>query len=121
MKTLIIFRHSKTENYGFDVDHDRPLTLMGVKVAKMMGIYLSNKKQIPDLVISSTALRAKKTAMIAISDGGWPCPLILESGIYGSNPMFMLALAAKQDNTHSSICMVGHEPCFSNFIAQSMF
>ena len=84
-----------------------------------MGLYLSGKKQLPEIVISSTALRSKITADTAMEEGKWSCPLILEAGIYGGTPIFLLNLVNKQDDGISSICLVGHEPNFSNFIAQS--
>ena len=84
-----------------------------------MGFYLSNKKEIPDLVISSTAIRAKTTADATISEGKWTCSLELNADINGGDPIFLLNLAKSQDNSYSSICLVGHEPNFSIFIARS--
>ena len=84
-----------------------------------MGIYLSNKNEIPDLVISSTAHRAKITAEMAMTHGKWSCPLKFDTGIYSDDLNFLLQLINNQDNSPSSICLVGHEPNFSNFIALS--
>ena len=81
--------------------------------------FLSQKDELPEVVISSTAVRAKTTAEIAIDVGKWPCPMILKSGIYGGNPQFLLGLVQSQDESLSSICLVGHEPNFSSFISQS--
>ena len=40
-------------------------------------INLSQKNEIPDIVISSTAIRAKNTADLAMENGKWGCPIIL--------------------------------------------
>ena len=119
MKSIILFRHARAEIGDFNRDHDRLLVSKGIEDAKKMGLYLSGEKLLPEIVISSTALRAKMTGETAMEEGKWSCPLILESGIYGGAPLFLLNLVNKQDDAISSICLVGHEPNFSNFIAQS--
>ena len=119
MKTIILFRHGKTTNGRFNHDIDRPLSLAGIKDVRIMGLYLSKNEDVPDIVISSPALRAKTTAEIAISDGKWNCPMHIEAGIYGGAPPFILNLAQKQNDDLFSICLVGHEPNFSSFIAQA--
>tara|TARA_B100001996_G_scaffold346208_1_gene303010 strand:- start:369 stop:866 length:498 start_codon:yes stop_codon:yes gene_type:complete len=118
MKSVIIFRHGKSDwNAPYGVDHDRPLSPRGIDAAKLMGSFLLNKKQIPDLVISSTAVRAKTTAELAYKNGHWDCELIYEKNIYGGSPNYLLDLIQNQDDQYSSICLVGHEPNFSSFIA----
>ena len=67
MKSVILFRHGKSDwNASYGSDHDRPLNSRGIKAAKKMGLFLSTKNQIPDIVISSTATRAKTTAQLAM-------------------------------------------------------
>ena len=119
MKSIILFRHAKTESCFLGRDHDRPLTEAGILDAGKMGHYLAEKNELPDLLLSSTAVRAKTTVDIAMNKGKWPCPLELDAGIYGGDQHFLLDLINNQDNTLSSICLVGHEPNFSNFIACS--
>ena len=72
MKTVILFRHGKANwNKEFLNDHDKTLAPRGIKDAKKMGKYLSQNNNIPDLVISSTAIRAKSTANLAMKMGNW--------------------------------------------------
>ena len=119
MKTIILFRHSESGwNTNYRGDHERSLTERGIIIAKKMGLYLSEIKSTPDLLISSTALRAKTTAKLAKKEGGWSCKLILEKGIYGGNPLFIIDLIKKQDDAINSICLTGHEPHFSSFICR---
>ena len=63
MKSIIIFRHGKSDwDATYDRDHDRPLSKRGSKAAIKMGKYLDKINQIPDQVISSSATRTKNTA-----------------------------------------------------------
>ena len=120
MKSILLFRHGKSEwNTYYDSDHNRPLAPRGIKAAKRMGLFLANKKQIPDLVISSTAVRAKKTVELAIEEGKWSSTMVLESAIYGGPPTILLSIAKSQLDSIQSICFVGHEPNFSMFICQA--
>ena len=120
MKSIILFRHGKSEwNTFYDSDHNRPLAPRGIKAAKKMGVFLANKKQVPDLVISSTAIRARTTVELAIEKGNWESAMILESAIYGGPPTVLLSIAQAQLDTIKSICFVGHEPNFSMFISQA--
>ena len=100
-------------------DHSRPLSEYGIKIAKRMGLYLANRGS-PDLVISSTATRANTTADLAMDSGKWGCSIVLEGGIYGGLPSFLLDLINRQNDNIASICLVGHEPNFSGFISQAV-
>ena len=120
MKSVILFRHGKSDwNANYGSDHDRPLNKRGIEAAKKMGNFLSKKKQIPDLIISSTAVRAKTTVELAMDSAKWTSKLVLERGIYGGSPDFLLELIHTQDDVYKSICLVGHEPNFSFFISRS--
>ena len=120
MKTIILFRHGKSDLIGhFINDHDRPLTNEGINAAEKMGKYLSRKNEIPDIIISSTAKRAKHTADAAMKKGEWGCPITFNNIIYSGSTNDLLTLIKKQNNQHDSICIVGHEPKFSNFIDRS--
>ena len=116
MKSIILFRHGQAQNGWLYEDYDRPLTHSGVLEADKMGHHLSGKNESPDLVITSSAIRAMTTAEIAIVSGNWDCPLHTKSEIYGGPPLFLLSLIKKQNNKYSTICLVGHEPNFSSFI-----
>ena len=81
---------------------------------------LSNQKCKPDLVLCSSAIRAKQTAEIAHSKGNWKSVFFLEPNIYGGDPYYLINLIKEQDKRYSSICLVGHEPNFSAFISKAI-
>ena len=119
MKTIILFRHSESGwNTNHGGDHERTLTDEGIIIAKKMGLYLSEIKSTPDLLISSTAVRARTTAKLAKEEGKWNSEFILERGIYGGDPLFIMGLIKDQDDSIGSICLTGHEPHFSSFICK---
>ena len=120
MKSVILFRHGKSNwDALYGNDHERPLAKRGVEAAKKMGKFLHEKNQIPELVISSTAVRAKTTVELAMDSAKWTSNFLLERGIYGGSPDFLLELIHSQDDIYNSICLVGHEPNFSMFISRA--
>ena len=120
--SIIIFRHGKSDwNAVYGKDHDRPLSKRGIDASKKMGIFLKKKDQVPDIVISSSALRAKTTAELAIKAGNWSSNFYINERIYGRSSDFLLELAKLIDGKHQSICFVGHEPTCSSFISLSTF
>ena len=120
MKSIILFRHGKSDwDASYDSDHDRPLSKRGIHAAMKMGKFLAESDQIPQLVISSTAVRARTTAELAMKSASWRSQLNLERGIYGGSPNFLLELVHAQDEDFDSICLVGHEPNFSSFISKA--
>ena len=70
MKTLLVMRHAKSD-WGAPLgdDHERPLADRGVKAARRMGCFLTDSGSVPQLVISSTAVRARTTAELAAEPG----------------------------------------------------
>ena len=64
MKSLLILRHAKSSWKNLDLsDHDdRPLNKRGKNDAPRLGKLLRKENLIPDVIISSTAIRAHDTA-----------------------------------------------------------
>jgi phosphohistidine phosphatase len=63
MKTLLLMRHAKSSWKNQEVaDHERPLKERGKKDAPLMGKLIFEKELIPQLIISSSAVRSRLTA-----------------------------------------------------------
>lgn len=63
--TLYIVRHAKAEDRTmFMTDYDRQLTADGIMAAARVGRYLHEKGVRPDVIVSSSAPRAKDTAKV---------------------------------------------------------
>ena len=118
MRSIIIFRHGKSDwDAIYDRDHDRPLSKRGLKASKKMGQYLNKIHQIPEIVISSSAIRAKNTAKLALEHGNWSSKLVIETKIYGGTSEALLRIVYSIEDKYQSICIVGHEPTCSSFIS----
>ena len=116
-KSVILFRHGKSDwDAQYDSDHDRPLAKRGIRDAKRMGKFLSKRAEVPELILSSTALRTRETTKLAIEAGNWDVDIELEKKIYEASLEEIINIIKSQDDKYNSICLVGHEPIFSTII-----
>ena len=110
-------RHAKSDwDADYATDHERPLAKRGARSAKIMGGVLSDVDQVPDLIITSTAQRAYKTAVLAAEVGGWSCDLIEETRLYGGGTTHVLQAIADYGGFSNRLMVVGHEPTWSGLI-----
>jgi phosphohistidine phosphatase len=114
MRSLILFRHGKSDwNADFASDHERPLANRGKEAALCMGRMLSESGQLPQLAVTSSALRARATLQLAVRAGRWHCPIRVEDALYGSTPdRIMNWIKALEDNPEC-LLLTGHEPTWS--------
>jgi phosphohistidine phosphatase len=111
-------RHAKSDwKADYESDHDRPLNDRGRRSARLMGRVIATEGLVPDLVISSTALRARTTAELAIASGGWDTELVLDKALYESGPQGVLAAGASAPDV-DSLMLVGHQPTWSMLVAR---
>ena len=116
-KSVILFRHGKSDwDAQYDSDHDRPLAKRGIRDAKRMGKFLSKSTEVPELILSSTALRTRETTKFAMEAGNWNVDIELEKRIYEASFEEIINIIKSQDDKYNSICLVGHEPVFSTII-----
>ena len=67
MRTLLLLRHAKSDwDASYADDHERPLAKRGKKAAALIGRHLAATGQVPDRVVSSTAVRAADTVRRAM-------------------------------------------------------
>ena len=116
-KSVILFRHGKSDwDAKYDSDHDRPLAKRGIRDAKRMGKFLSKRAEVPELILSSTALRTRETTKLAMEAGNWDVDVELEKKIYEASLEEIINIIKNQEDKYNSICLVGHEPIFSSII-----
>lgn len=114
MLNLMLLRHAKSDwDAGARSDHARPLSSRGVQSAERMGEVLRELGLVPDLVVASTATRARSTAELARITGGWESRLVLEDDLYGAGVMDTLAVAKRHGGNCKRLMLVGHEPTTS--------
>jgi phosphohistidine phosphatase len=109
-RRLILLRHAKSDWPDGVADHERPLARRGRRDAPEAGRWLRASGTLPDLVLCSTARRARETWELA--QGGLdasPC-VSYEESVYGATAAGLLMLARRVAPQTSASLMVGHEP-----------
>lgn len=107
MITLILMRHAKSDwSHRNLSDHDRPLNGRGLRDAPRMAQRLGATGLCPDVLLSSTAVRARTTAgeLSAALD----VPVTLVPELYGASAHTLLAHAVGSQ-VHS-VVLVAHDP-----------
>ena len=116
MKTVILVRHAKSswKNPGLK-DFDRPLNKRGKRDAPFMGEKIRERNILPDLILSSPAKRARKTAIRFSEEIGYPKEKIqYDDKMYHSDALYLLDLVRDMDDEHETIMLFGHNPDFSD-------
>jgi len=112
MKTIILVRHAKSSWKDSSLeDFDRPLNKRGKRDAPFMGKKLKERQVMPDLILSSPAKRAKKTAASIAEEIGYPKKKIrYDEKMYHSGARVLLEIVRNQDDGHETIMLFGHNP-----------
>jgi len=112
MKRLILLRHAKS-SWDDDslADHERPLSPRGRDDAPEMGRRLARLGVAPDLLLTSSARRARATAeRIAAELPPDRRRIVLEPALYLASPGEMLAVIAGVDDACTELLLVAHNP-----------
>lgn len=119
VKTILLFRHGKSDWHAdYGEDHDRPLNKRGVRAAKLMGRHLAQLGQLPDLVLSSSAVRARDTVRLAAEAGSWSCRIETTPELYTASPNEVLELVRQCPDDIDTVLLAGHEPTWSELTGE---
>ena len=111
MLRLLLLRHAKAVPENAQ-DHSRALAPRGRTNASAMGLYMREQQLLPDLVVTSDALRALETAMLVVRALNDHIPLQREAKIYLAEiPALLNAIRHIPDGVNTCL-MVGHNPGF---------
>jgi phosphohistidine phosphatase len=120
VKTLLVLRHAKSSwaEDGID-DHARPLNTRGERDAPRMGRLLKAQNLLPDLIISSDAVRARSTAEAVRAAAQVRKAIQLEPRLYHASAAEIIAvLRAVVDEAAASVLIVGHNPGLEELLAR---
>ncbi|HXP04166.1 MAG TPA: histidine phosphatase family protein [Stellaceae bacterium] len=110
MHQLHLLRHTKSSWDDDADDHERPLNKRGREAARLIGETLPAAIGALDLVLCSTALRARETAELAL-EGYKTAPKIrYEKGLYLATPEAILRCLRRLDEACGAVMVVGHNP-----------
>lgn len=117
MKTLYLLRHAKSSWKDADLaDFDRPLNERGRRAAPFMGRLLRERGSEIDLIVSSPAKRAKKTAKLFLEAAGYETDILYDQRIYEASPNTLIYVLSELDDRFSSVMLVGHNPGMEGLI-----
>ncbi len=113
MRRLILMRHAKS-SWGDPLldDHERPLAERGLRDAPRMGAWLRARGIVPDLVLCSTAVRARQTCELVLGALGAPAidtPVRHLRQLYAfSSPEPLLRAIRDHGGMARALMLVGH-------------
>ena len=109
-RRLILLRHAKSAWPDDVADHERPLANRGRRDAPAAGRWLRKAGCVPDLVLCSTARRARETWQLAEEKLGAHPKTTFEQRVYGATSTELLDLARQTPADVGTLLIVGHDP-----------
>ena len=114
MKKLYLLRHAKSawDDPSLD-DHDRPLAPRGRKAVKAMRKHIKKAGIRPDLILCSTAQRARETyqgVYGALNDS----PVTFDEGIYTFSSAPLLHRLQRLTDAVETVMLIGHNPALES-------
>jgi phosphohistidine phosphatase len=109
--TLYLLRHAKSSWDDPELaDHDRPLAPRGLRNAEVLAEHLRTGRVLPELVLCSTAQRARETlaAVLPALDG--ETEILVERSLYGSSADDLLERLHAVPARVESTMVVAHNP-----------
>lgn len=117
MKTLLLLRHAKSSWKEPDMDdHDRPLNKRGKRDAPRMGELLKEEALLPDLIVSSSARRARKTAEHVMHASGYRGETRTTGQLYHASRDQLRSFIAALPDSFVRVMLVGHNPEFEELL-----
>ena len=118
MKRIYLVRHGKSDWDDLNLnDIERPLKERGVANSLEMGEHLKELKWVPELIMSSPAVRAYETAkIIAEQLDVTGAQFKVDAKLYLPDFPTVLKIILYLSDGLNSIMIIGHEPSLSNLI-----
>ncbi len=117
-KTLFLLRHAKSswDDPSLE-DIDRPLNKRGKKDAPEMGKRLAKYDVIPQVVVSSPALRAYRTAQKVSEELGFEkADICVDERVYSWDSNTVLDVINSLDDKYQSAMIVFHNPAITDLV-----
>jgi len=118
MKILLLLRHAKSSWKESDLpDHERPLNKRGKREAPEAGKYLRQQEWLPDLILCSTALRARQTVDALVEKSGYRGKIEYRDDFYANGPEPYFAALRTLPDELQSVMIVAHNPDMEQALA----
>lgn len=112
LQTLTLMRHAKSDWKNAQLtDHDRTLNARGHRDAPDMATRLMNLDSVPELILCSTALRARETAthVLDVFEKRNVC-IAYHQDLYLAPPSTMLQLLEREACEAKHVMLIAHNP-----------
>lgn len=109
MKKLVIVRHAKATHESGYADFERPLTPNGMHDAAIMAGRIKENGEVPQMLVSSPALRTISTANIFSQHLNIPAAEEIK-GIYEADRDDLVEIVSELPDNIDCIGLVGHNP-----------
>jgi phosphohistidine phosphatase len=116
-RRLVLLRHAKSDWSTGHPDEHRPLAARGRRDAPAAGRWLRKHAGPIDLVVCSTATRARQTWNLASSELDRPPPVRHDERVYGANAAELLRLVQELPDDSHSVLIVGHNPGMADLVS----
>ncbi len=110
MKSLVILRHSKTEKVNPAGDRARELTKPGSRWATEAGREILRAMGLPDLLVTSDAIRAVQTGDLAAEAMGFSGERRVIPEVYGATEDELVQVIQQLPEMSARVVLVGHNP-----------
>jgi phosphohistidine phosphatase len=117
VRKLHVIRHAKSSWKDISLDDfDRPLNKRGKLNAPLMGARLKKQKIVPDIIISSPALRSKITAEVIAKEVKYSKNIHYNESLYESSVSEIYNALTKIDDKHGVAFLFGHNTGINIFV-----
>ncbi|MDI1316006.1 histidine phosphatase family protein [Flavobacterium sp.] len=117
MKQLILIRHAKSSWEAPLRDFDRPLTSKGIQDAHLVSTHIVQVLPKTFLIWSSSARRAKETALIFAQNMSYPIESILfKEELYTFDEKKLEQIIKSCSDEYEHIIVFGHNEAITNFV-----
>ncbi len=118
-RVLLVLRHAKSSwDDSSLADRERPLNKRGERDAPRVGDLLREERLVPDLIVSSDAVRAAMTAEAAGEAAGYAGEIVFDPLLYAADPEDIIAVLRTVSATVRTVMIVGHNPGLEELVAQ---
>lgn len=116
-RSILLMRHAKSSwgDAGLP-DHDRPLNQRGQAAAPTMGKLLQKQGLLPDIIYTSTALRARETTEAFVEASDFRGPVVVVPRLYLAEPATYFDLFTEVPDGVRRPMFVAHNPGIADLV-----
>ncbi|HEY3498349.1 MAG TPA: hypothetical protein VGK73_26825 [Polyangiaceae bacterium] len=116
MLTLLILRHAKSGHEEGQPDEARTLTERGHKASKKMGKLAVEHALVPELILCSTAVRARETVDGFVSTATGAGKVTYLGELYLAEPSAYVKALSEHGGDAERVMVVGHNPGLEDLV-----